>query len=289
MDSLELKAYAKINLGLDVVGKMDNGYHEVRMIMQSVNLHDRLKLTVTEAPEIRLTSNRRFLPVNENNLVWKAVDLVRREYGISSGIRAELTKRIPVAAGMAGGSTDAAAAIKGMDRLFGLKMSRERMAELGVRLGADVPYCLMGGTALAEGIGEKLTRIGRLPHCNILIVKPQVSISTPAVYKALDELTEYTHPDIDALKAAIERRDLKGMCALMGNVLERVTCAGHPEIVTIAEKMKQGGAINAMMSGSGPTVFGIFEDRKAAEQAFRAFKRGPYATATFLTTPIESV
>lgn len=283
MRKYEINAYGKLNLGLDVIGKREDGYHLVRMIMQSVKLRDKLEFGKNVSDAIAIETNVRYLPINENNLIYKAIELIRNEYGIRDGITVKLDKRIPVAAGMAGGSADAAAAIKAMNKLFGLNMNPERMAELGLRLGADVPYCLMGGTALAEGIGDRLTRLKPVPEATVLLVKPAVSISTKQVYEKIDSVDCYAHPDIDGLIAAIEAEDLLKMCSLFGNVLENVSCNDYPVITDIKKRMLLLGADGAMMSGSGPTVFGIFTDREAAERAYYEFKGGEFGRNTFLT------
>ena len=286
MDSIRLKARAKINLGLDVLGKREDGYHEVRMVMQTIGIYDRLILTKIPEEEIRITSNLAFLPVNENNLIYKAIKLLKDEYHFPGGVSVDLNKFIPVAAGMAGGSTDAASTMFGVNRLFGLNLSMGKMMELGVRLGADVPYCVMRGTALAEGIGEKLTRITPVPHMWILIAKPQINVSTRLVYEQLAMGGIQKHPDIDGIIRAIEAQDVVRIAQSMGNVLENVTVPLYPVIETIKQDMLSHGAINAMMSGSGPTVFGIFPDEQTtlACQAFLKKKgdaRQVYITENF--------
>ena len=286
MDSIRLKARAKINLGLDVLGKREDGYHEVRMVMQTIGIYDRLILTKIPEEEIRITSNLAFLPVNENNLIYKAIKLLKDEYHFPGGVSVDLNKFIPVAAGMAGGSTDAASTMFGVNRLFGLNLSMGKMMELGVRLGADVPYCVMRGTALAEGIGEKFTRITPVPHMWILIAKPQINVSTRLVYEQLDMGGIQKHPDIDGIIRAIEAQDVVRIAQSMGNVLENVTVPLYPVIETIKQDMLSHGAINAMMSGSGPTVFGIFPDEQTtlACQAFLKKKgdaRQVYITENF--------
>ena len=238
--------------------------------MQTIGIYDRLILTMIPEEEICITSNLAFLPVNENNLIYKAIKLLKDEYHFPGGVSVDLNKFIPVAAGMAGGSTDAASTMFGVNRLFGLNLSMGKMMELGVRLGADVPYCVMRGTALAEGIGEKLTRITPVPHMWILIAKPQINVSTRLVYEQLDMGGIQKHPDIDGIIRAIEAQDVVRIAQSMGNVLENVTVPLYPVIETIKQDMLSHGAINAMMSGSGPTVFGIFPDEQTtlACQAF---------------------
>lgn len=286
MDSIRLKARAKINLGLDVLGKRPDGYHEVKMVMQTVGIYDRLILTKIPEEEIRIISNLAFLPVNENNLIYKAVKLLKDEYHFEGGVEIDLNKFIPVAAGMAGGSTDAASAMFGMNKLFDLNLSMGKMMELGVRLGADVPYCVMRGTALAEGIGEKLTRLTPVPHMWILVAKPPINVSTRLVYEKLDLGGISEHPDIDGIIRAIQEQDVERIALSMGNVLESVTIPLYPVIDTIKQDMLSQGAINAMMSGSGPTVFGIFPDEQTtlACQAFLKEKgdaRQVYITENF--------
>ena len=267
MRQIELKALAKINLGLDVLGKRENGYHDVRMIMQSIYLYDDVKLERKTAPGIELSSNLYYLPTGDGNIAYKAAQMLIDEFGIEEGVKITLDKHIPVAAGMAGGSSNAAAVLFGMNRLFGLKLSKENLMERGVKLGADVPYCVMRGTVLAEGIGEELKVLPSMPKCTVLIAKPSISVSTKVVYEALDSSEVTVHPDIDGLIDAVERGSLKAVAACMGNVLESVTIPMHPVIEDIKNAMKECGALNAMMSGSGPTVFGLFENKMAARYA----------------------
>ena len=267
MDNITLKALAKINLGLDVVRRREDGYHEVRMIMQTIHLYDKLEIQKTTESGIAITSNLSYVPTNENNLVYKAGKLLMDEFDIKEGVSVYLQKRIPVAAGMAGGSTDAAAMLYGMNQIFDLGLSRKDLMERGVKIGADVPYCLMRGTALAEGIGEKLSPLDPMPKCYILVAKPGISVSTKMVYEALDAKEIVEHPDIDGVLMGLKQQDVRQVAAAMGNVLESVTIEKYPVIETIKDAMKEAGALNAMMSGSGPTVFGIFEDRKVAKAA----------------------
>ena len=284
MKQIRLKAMAKINLGLDVVRRREDGYHEVRMIMQTVNLYDKLVITVNEEPGIRLTTNLGFLPVNEDNLIYKAARLLMDEYDIKKGVDIQLQKFIPVAAGMAGGSTDAAATLIGMNRLFRLNLSRQQMMDYGVKLGADVPYCIAGGTALSEGIGEILTPLPDVPKGYVLVAKPGINVSTRFVYTNLKLNEETEHPDIDAQIEAIKEQDFRKMAGLMGNVLETVTIPAHPIIQEIKDFMMTEGAVNAMMSGSGPTVFGLFEDKQLEEKACEKLRESRLAKMVFLTT-----
>ena len=262
MDEITLKALAKINLGLDVVRRREDGYHEVRMIMQTIHLYDLLEIQKIREPGIQIVSNLSFLPVNENNLVYKAARLLQEEFALTDGISVKLTKRIPVAAGMAGGST----MLYAMNQLYDLGLSRRELMKRGVQIGADVPYCLMRGTALAEGIGEKLTQLPPMIKCPVLIAKPSISVSTRFVYQNLKLDEQTNHPDIDALMKDIREKDFDGVCAHMGNVLESVTIPNYPVIAEIKQQMMRSGAKASMMSGSGPTVFGLFESESDAEK-----------------------
>ena len=284
MDEITLKALAKINLGLDVVRRREDGYHEVRMIMQTIHLYDLLEIQKIREPEIQIVSNLSFLPVNENNLVYKAARLLQEEFALTDGISVKLTKRIPVAAGMAGGSTDAAAMLYAMNQLYDLGLSRRELMKRGVQIGADVPYCLMRGTALAEGIGEKLTQLPPMIKCPVLIAKPSISVSTKFVYQNLKLDEQTNHPDIDALMKDIREKDFDGVCAHMGNVLESVPIPNYPVIAEIKQQMMRSGAKASMMSGSGPTVFGLFEDGETAKRALREMKRSGLAKQVYLTT-----
>lgn len=266
-NTVQLKALAKINLGLDVLGKRDNGYHDVRMVMQTIYLYDNVTLTKLKEGGIQVETNLSYLPVDENNIAYKAAKLLIDEFDIQEGVHIKLDKRIPVAAGMAGGSSNAAAVLVGMNRLFNLGLKQKELMERGVSLGADVPYCVMRGTALAEGIGEKLSPLDPMPKCYILVAKPGISVSTKMVYETLDAKQIVEHPDIDGVIAGLKQQDIRQVARAMGNVLESVTIEKYPVIETIKETMKEAGALNAMMSGSGPTVFGIFEDRKVAKAA----------------------
>lgn len=284
MDNISLKALAKINLGLDVVRRRDDGYHEVRMIMQTINLFDRLEIKKIKESAIKIHTNLFFLPVNENNLVYKAAKLLIDEFGIQEGVSVGLTKKIPVAAGMAGGSTDAAAMLFGMNRLFGLGLSKKQLMERGVKIGADVPYCIMRGTALAEGIGDKLSPLPAMVKCPVLIAKPQISVSTKFVYQNLKLDDKTVHPDIDRLIEDIRNKDIKAVSDHMGNVLESVTIPNYPVISQIKEQMMDSGAVGSMMSGSGPTVFGLFDDSRTAQLAFGKIKRSGLAKQVYLTS-----
>ena len=283
MDKLELKALGKINLGLDVLGRRDNGYHDVRMVMQTVYLYDQIKIERTKEPGIQLSTNLFYLPVNENNLAYQAANLLMEEFQISEGVKITLDKHIPVAAGMAGGSSNAATVLFGINQMFSLGLSQKELMERGVTLGADVPYCIMRGTMLAEGIGEILTPLPDMPKCYILIAKPPISVSTKMVYEKLDAHEIQEHPDIDGILHGLENQDLQQIASCMGNVLEKVTIEEYPVIEEIKSVMKDNGALNAMMSGSGPTVFGIYDDKQRAKNAASKIKELQLAKQVYVT------
>ncbi|SHO52958.1 4-(cytidine 5'-diphospho)-2-C-methyl-D-erythritol kinase [Anaerocolumna xylanovorans] len=283
MNSIKLKAYAKINLGLDVVRKREDGYHEVRMIMQTIGLYDKVSILRTNNTSITVKTNLPYLPTDENNLVYKAAALIKKTYNISQGVHIILDKKIPVAAGLAGGSSNAAAVLYGLNRLFHLRLPKEELLALGLKLGADVPYCLIRGTALSEGIGEKLTPLPPFPSCYVLIVKPGINVSTRYVYENLKLNEEIDHPDIDAILLAIKENDLHGAVKHFGNVLETVTTKEYPVIGEIKEQLINAGAITSLMSGSGPTVFGLFDSKENAERAFYHFKTGKLGKQVYLT------
>ena len=283
MDKLELKALAKINLGLDVLGRKENGYHDVRMVMQTIYLYDDVFLQKTKEKGIHLETNLFYLPVNENNIAYKAAKLLMDEFHIEGGISIRLNKFIPVSAGMAGGSSNAAAVLFGMNKMYQLGLSQQELMDRGVKLGADVPYCIMRGTVLAEGIGEKLTPLPTFPKCYVLIAKPPVSVSTKTVYEKLDALEMIKHPNIDGILEGLSEQNLEKITANMGNVLEEVTIGDYPVIEKIKKVMKDAGALNAMMSGSGPTVFGIFVDKKAAKQASVEIRKKRLAKQIYVT------
>ncbi len=273
MDHINLKARAKINLTLDVTGVRDDGYHELRMIMQTVELYDRVYMKKIDKPYIKLKSNLDWLPTDERNLAYKAAEIIRKEYGIEEGVFIELQKSIPVAAGLAGGSSDCAAVLYGMNILFGLKIDRTKMAEIALQLGSDVPYCLMRGTALAEGRGEVLTRLPACPDFWVVLAKPATGLSTAAVYKALDKTEIDKHPDTEMVIEAIDKCDRKGIIDGLSNVLEKVSIEMCPMVGELKERLKESGASGALMSGSGPTVYGLFEDRDRAAKAVDTIKK----------------
>lgn len=283
MSELKLKARAKINLSLDVLGKREDGYHELRMVMQTIGLCDEVVLSQAETDGVFVSTNRPELPTDERNLVYRAARLLREEFRLPGGIQIHLEKQIPMAAGLAGGSTDAAAVLKGINELYGLDLSAEALCQRGVKLGADIPYCIMGGTALAEGIGERLTRLPKAPQCSVLLAKPRIDVSTAFVYGHLRADEIQVHPDIDGQIASICNGDFSGMIEKMGNVLETVTIPAYPVVREIKEEMLELGAAGAMMSGSGPTVFGLFDNREKAEAAFGRMRENQTGRDIFLT------
>lgn len=283
METLKINAYAKVNLGLDVVRRMENGYHEVKMVMQTVGICDILTLTKREQGIVVTTDNGE-VPGDEHNLIYKAARLLAEHCRLTEGVAIHLEKRIPIAAGMAGGSADAAATLKGMNELFGLGLSGEELQKLGVKLGADIPYCILGGTALAEGIGEKLTILPHAPECFLLVAKPDINVSTKYVYENLKLSEIDRHPDIDGMVAAIRAGSLTGIVERMENVLESVTEKQYPVITALKQFMEENGALKALMSGSGPTVFGIYGEEEKALAAKEALDRMHLAKQVFVTT-----
>ncbi|MCR5147487.1 MAG: 4-(cytidine 5'-diphospho)-2-C-methyl-D-erythritol kinase [Eubacterium sp.] len=298
---IEKKAFGKVNLGLDIIGQREDGYHLVRMIMQSVDIFDILTFeripsqspdeqtdkreTERKKPEIIITAtNDPTLSLGEDNLIYKACRVLLDRFGIREGVKVTLTKNIPIAAGMAGGSSDCAAALKGINELFDLGLSEEELRDIGVTLGADVPYCIMGGTALSEGIGEKLTRLPDIPEVVFLIAKPEFGISTKEAYGAFDSIpsAEVIHPDINGMTEAVKAGDISGITKRLGNVLEQASIPSHPSIEEIKNLMKENGAENALMSGSGPTVFGIFKDSETSWKALDVLRESGLASELFV-------
>ncbi len=273
---LSLRAYAKINLGLDVIGKRDDGYHEIRTVMQTVRLFDRIEIRRKRQPGIGITTNLYYLPANGNNLAARAAKLLMDEFSIDDGVAIDLRKTIPVAAGLAGGSSDAAAVLFGINRMFGLGLTTDDLMERAATLGADVPFCVMRGTALSEGIGEILTPLPSPPACKVIIAKPGVNVSTRSVYEELhlEDLPADAHPDIDGMIKGLEHHDLFEMCSHMGNTLEAVTLERYPIIAELKNFIGAGGANGALMSGSGPTVFGLFSDEAAAKNVYGQLRYG---------------
>ena len=283
MTEYTLKAYAKINLGLDVTGKLPNGYHEVKMIMQSVGIYDELTLTKTDSG-ITIATDESELPTNEDNLIYRAAKLMFDTYSITGGVHIQLSKNIPIAAGMAGGSTDAAATMKGINRLYQLNIPTQELMRISVSIGADVPYCILGGTALAEGIGEILTPLAPAPSCHLLVAKPDINVSTKYVYDHLDASETLPQPDINGIVGAINMGSLQGIIERLGNVLETATVEAYPIISDLKKQMLELGAAGSLMSGSGPTVFGIYTDEKSVQNAYEQIRRNPELKQVFVTS-----
>lgn len=283
MGKIVRKAYAKINLALDVLRRRPDGYHEVKMIMQTVGIYDILTFQKKKEAGICLTVNNEELPCDNQNLIYKAAELIMNTYNIKEGVDINLEKNIPIAAGMAGGSTDAAAVFHGLKEAFDLPMDMEEMKKLGVKIGADVPYCIVGGTMLSEGIGEVLTPLASPPAAYLVIAKPDINVSTKFVYENLHADTLSYHPDVDGMAEALVQGNLKGITDRLGNVLETVTEKEYPVIKQIKETMKESGAENALMSGSGPTVFGIFTKEETAQKAAEFIKEKNLAKQVFVT------
>lgn len=288
MEKLNYKARAKINLALDVCRRLENGYHEIRTVMQSVNIYDELEFKRRRDPDIILSVDSRYeLGDLGNNLIFRAAKFMKEYYGIRQGIEIHLKKTIPVAAGMAGGSTDAAATMLAMNEMFALNLDKEELMRQGLRLGADIPFCILGGTALAEGVGEKLTPLLAPPRASLLVVKPPIMVSTKRVYEMLHVNQIEKHPDIDGMMTALEQGDLEGISSYLENVMEAVTVKENSIIAEIKTMMTQQGAYNALMSGSGPSVFGIFakeEEAQAAAKHIRSALKAKKMTSQVFVT-----
>jgi len=269
-----LNSHAKVNLMLDVIGKREDGYHDVKMIMQQCGLCDTVIMERADSG-ITLTTNLSFLPTDERNIAYKAAQAFFKYTDISGGVNIDILKRIPVAAGLAGGSGNAAIVLMGLNNIFCTGLSMETLRELGKLLGADVPYCMIGGTMLSEGIGDILSPLPSLPRTPIVLVKPPISVSTAGVYKEIGN-NSYTHPNADSMIEAISNRDIKGVAANMENVMEAVTVGKYPIIQEIKNSLLESGALGAIMSGSGPTVFGLFNDYNTAKTASLRFNRGSF-------------
>ncbi|MEA4816284.1 MAG: 4-(cytidine 5'-diphospho)-2-C-methyl-D-erythritol kinase [Lachnospiraceae bacterium] len=273
MKYLNIKSRAKINLTLDICGKRDDGYHDIETIMQTLNFCDNIYILKTGKEGIKLKTNLSWLPSDSSNIAYKAAKLIMDEYSIKSGVFIELSKRIPVSAGLAGGSGNAAAVLKGMNKLFELNISKDKLMEYALMLGSDVPYMLLGKTAKATGRGEVLTKLANMPSCRVVLAKPRINVSTAFVYKNFDMSSVCQRPDTKAMISAIENSDIKGIAANLCNVLESVTLKAYPIIGEIKTRLVENGALGALMSGSGPTVFGMFENKDTAEAASLDIKK----------------
>lgn len=264
------RSYAKINLTLDVLSRRENGYHDIKMIMQTVSLFD-LIIIDKAAGDISISTNLRYLPCGEKNIAYKAADAFFKEAGIRGGVKIMIHKNIPVAAGLAGGSGNCAAALAAMNMLYNRPLSDERLMSLGASLGADVPYCFNGGTQMAEGVGEILSPLPKMPDAYILLVKPPINVSTGTIYEEIDNAPIAARPDTDAMIAALKNGDIYSVADNLCNVMESVTEKRYPIIAGIKQKMIMNGALNAVMSGSGPTVFGIFDNFEKAKKSADSF------------------
>ena len=271
MREIRLKARAKINLTLDVTGKREDGYHLLETIMQTVALYDGIYMKKLEKPVIKLKTNLPWLPTDARNLAWKAANLMRETFGIKEGVFIEIDKRIPVAAGLAGGSTDCAAVLVGMNELYGARLSMSELCALGAKIGADVPFALMGGTCRVQGVGDFLKALPPVPECWFTVVMPDYGVSTPEAFAAYDTVGSSTHPDCEAQEAAIRAGDLDAVCAAAGNALEE--CSGAKDTGAIKALLREHGSVTALMTGSGAAVFGVFRDEGAARAAAQAAKR----------------
>lgn len=283
MEKIELKAYGKINLGLDVIRKRPDGYHDLDMIMQMVDVYDDIVITKNKTGKIEVKTDTAVLSNGKDNLAYMAAKMLMDEFKIKDGVNIYINKRIPIAGGMAGGSSDCATTLMGINQLFELGLSKEELMERGVKLGADVPYCVLGGTAIARGIGEVLTPLPAPADCDVIIAKPPVSVSTAYVYGHIKPLEITKRPDIEAMAQSIKDGDLKKMASLIYNVMEDVTVVEYPIISEIKQVMLDNGALNSIMSGSGPTVFGLFDDKEKAQQCVKTLEEKGLTQQLYLT------
>ena len=286
MDKIELKAYGKINIGLDVIRKREDGYHDLDMIMQTVGVYDDVIISRedgTQTYEIEVSTDADILPNDKGNLAFMAAKVLMEAYDIKSKVKIHINKRIPIAGGMAGGSADCAAVLRGVNKLFQLGLTDEQLQEYGVKLGADVPYCIVGGTKRAQGIGEILTDLPTPPKCYVIIAKPDAFVSTKFVYSHIRPVQIENHPDIDGIIESIKAGDLYGMCEKIANVMEDVTIPEYPIIQKVKDILKSNGAVNALMSGSGPTVFGIYDDEEKAKQSMDVLSGKEFVSQLYLT------
>lgn len=287
MERIKLFAKAKINLALDVVERLDNGYHNLEMIMQTIELSDTIEIKKTFTNDIKLKTNVYWLPTDYTNLVYKAAKYLKDEYNIKYGIHIELNKKIPSCAGLGGGSADCAATLIGIRNLFGLKISNNKLLDISKNFGADVPFCLKRGTCLAEGIGEKLTPLNKMPNCYILVVKPNINISTSVIFENLDLSKIKERPDIEKIIYYIDKNDIEGVSKNLCNVLESVSIEKYPIIKQIKENMLENGALGSLMSGSGSAVFGIFKNKKQMAIAKNDIERTLNIKEVFTTKPFN--
>lgn len=275
MNNINLRARAKINLSIDVINKRSDGYHNIKMLMQSIKLHDIVHIE-KKLSDIEIKCNHKWVPQNSDNIAFKAAKLLIDKYNIDSGVRIFIDKKIPICAGLAGGSSNAAAVLVGMNKMFKLNLSNSKLIELGKTIGADIPFCIEGGTMLAEGIGDKLTKMPCLPTTSLILVKPQIGISTKWVYENLKCNDIKVRPNTDLLINALEKKDITKISKNMVNVLEEVIHSKYPIINEIKNILLELGANGSLMSGSGSTVFGVFNDKKAAKNAFEKIDKSSW-------------
>ena len=283
MDKLQLKAYGKINLALDVLRKREDGYHDLDMIMQMVDVYDDIIIEKNNNKDIVVKTDKAVLSNGKDNLAYMAAKTLMDEFGISQGVVITINKRTPIAGGMAGGSSDCATTMIGINQMFNLGLDKKALMERGVKLGADVPYCILGGTAIARGIGEVLTPLKTPPQCHVIIAKPPVSVSTAFVYGHIRPNQLKKHPDVEKMVEAINNQDLKMLASLLSNVMEEVTIPEYPIIQDIKEVMLENGALNSIMSGSGPTAFGLYDDKESAEKTVELLKEKKLTEQLYLT------
>lgn len=271
MEIVEEKAPAKINLSLDVLHKRDDGYHEMELVMTSIDLSDRLTLTLMDENQILIESNNGFLPLDERNIAYKSAMLLKKQFDIQQGVHIYIEKNIPIAAGLGGGSSDAAATLRGLNRLWNIGLNLDELAELGAQIGSDVPFCIYGGSAYAHGRGEKITPLEEVPQCWVVLVKPRRGISSWTVFEGL-EVDKLNHPDTQEILQAIDCMDYFTMTNHLGNALENVSMHKQPKIEQIKQKMLEFGADTALMSGTGPTIYGLCQKYSRAQRVFNGLK-----------------
>ncbi|MBO0995495.1 4-(cytidine 5'-diphospho)-2-C-methyl-D-erythritol kinase [Bacillus sp. SD088] len=266
-----IKAPAKINLSLDILGKRSDGYHEIEMVMTTIDLADRLELVLLEEDRIEVASQSRYVPDDQRNLAYQAANLLKKRFQIQQGVKISIDKAIPVAAGLAGGSSDAAATLKGLNQIWGLHLSTDELAKIGSEIGSDVSFCVHGGTALAQGRGEKISPLPPPPNCWVILAKPEIGVSTAEIYKNVN-MKNVVHPNTKGMIAALNEQSYEGICNQLGNALEDVTLKMYPEVALIKEQMEKFGADAVLMSGSGPTVFGLVQHDSRLHRVYNGLR-----------------
>ncbi|GAB3054516.1 4-(cytidine 5'-diphospho)-2-C-methyl-D-erythritol kinase [Virgibacillus ainsalahensis] len=265
------KAPAKINLSLDVLAKRGDGYHDVEMVMTTIDLADRIELHSLNRNRIEVALESRYVPSDERNLAYKAAAIFKKRYGIKTGVRINIEKRIPVSAGLGGGSTDAAAVLRGLNRLWGLDRSLGELANLGSVLGSDISFCVHGNTAIAKGKGEIIETLPSPPSCYVVLAKPNIGVSTRTIFQQI-KVDELSHPNTKGIIEALMDKNFMKMCSNIGNSLEDITLIVHPEVQRIKERMKNAGAAGVLMSGSGPTVYGLVQHHSKAQRIYNSMR-----------------